>query len=273
MHVDVDPDQVDQRERADRPAGAEAHALVDVLGARRSLLEHAHRVVEHGDQDPVDDEAGRVAAGDGVLADLLRERVGRVERRVRGELAADDLDERQDRRGVEEVHPDDAVGPASTAAISVTESAEVFVASTVVRRDHGLDPREEVVLDREVLEDGLDHEVAAGERGDVVGGSSRPRCRSLSSSVSRPFSTLRASWRSTSPRPRSASSRVDSTATVGTPACTHSWAIRSPSCRARPRPPSAPFRCSRSPPRMLLRRRRSARSGRLTRAAPRRRRR
>ena len=44
------------------------------------------------------------------------------------------------------------------------------MASTVVRRDHGLDPREEVVLDREVLEDRLDHEVAAGERGDVVGG-------------------------------------------------------------------------------------------------------
>ena len=73
MHVHVDPDQVDQRERADRPVRPEPHALVDVLRARRALLEHAHRVVEDRDQDAVDDEAGRVAARDRLLADALPE--------------------------------------------------------------------------------------------------------------------------------------------------------------------------------------------------------
>ena len=45
VDVDVDPDQVDQRERANRPVRPEPHALVDVLGARGALVEHAHRVV------------------------------------------------------------------------------------------------------------------------------------------------------------------------------------------------------------------------------------
>ena len=47
------------------------------------------------------------------------------------ELRAHDLDEREDGRRVEEVHPDDALrARRSRAAISVTESAEVFVART-----------------------------------------------------------------------------------------------------------------------------------------------
>ena len=47
---------------------------------------------------------------------------------VVGELRAHDLDERHQRRRVEEVQPDDALRPPLAAAISVTESADVFVA-------------------------------------------------------------------------------------------------------------------------------------------------
>ena len=167
MHVHVDPDQVDQRQRADRPARPEPHALVDVLRARRSLLEHAHRVVEDGDQDPVDDEAGRVVARDRVLADALREGVGRVECGGRRELAADHLDEREHGRRVEEVHAGEALRPLEGGGDLGHRERGGVRRENGVGADDRLDPPEEVLLDREVLEHGLDHEIAVGERRDV----------------------------------------------------------------------------------------------------------
>src|SRR5437763_108539 len=77
----------------------------------RGLVEHAEAVVEERDEDAVDDEARRIVAADRRLADALGECVGRLEDLVRGQLGTDDLDERHQRRRVEEVHPDDALGP------------------------------------------------------------------------------------------------------------------------------------------------------------------
>jgi hypothetical protein len=46
---------------------------------------------------------------------------------VRGGLRLHDLDERQDRGGIEEVHADHALGRSVAAAISRTGNGEVFV--------------------------------------------------------------------------------------------------------------------------------------------------
>ena len=54
--MDVDPDQVDQRARPDRPVRAEEHRAVDVLGRDARLVDHAHAVVQERDEDAVDDE-------------------------------------------------------------------------------------------------------------------------------------------------------------------------------------------------------------------------
>ena len=114
-------------------------------------------------------------------------------------------------------------------AISVTERADVFVARTASGADHGLDAPEQVLLDGEILEHGLDHEVAVGERRDVVDRLEQPE-HALLVLLGRaaPFSTPRASCRSIGPLPRAASSLLDSQATVGTPAWMQSWAMPEP---------------------------------------------
>ena len=69
VHVHVDADEVDERARSHRPAGAVLHCLVEILGRHAGLVEDADAVVQERDQDTVDDEAGRVVAADRRLAD------------------------------------------------------------------------------------------------------------------------------------------------------------------------------------------------------------
>ena len=108
MHVDSH--EVDERARAHRPAGAVAHPGVQILRRHARLVEDTDAVVQERDQDAVDHEAGRVVTADRRLPDPRAEREGGLERAVLGQLGADDLDERHQRRRVEEVHPDDTAG-------------------------------------------------------------------------------------------------------------------------------------------------------------------
>ena len=61
-------------------------------------------------EEAVDDERRRVLDEDAALAELLRHVPGGRERDVVGRRGADELDEREDGDGVEEVHADDALG-------------------------------------------------------------------------------------------------------------------------------------------------------------------
>ena len=61
---DVVADHVEQLERPHRQRAALLHRQVDVVGGGVVRLEHLHRVVEVGEQQRVDDEAGPVAARD-----------------------------------------------------------------------------------------------------------------------------------------------------------------------------------------------------------------
>ena len=73
-------------------------------------------------------------------------------------------------------------------AISVTESADVFVASTASARQTRSSSREQLLLRAELLDDRLDHDVAVGEVGELASSARGGRCRTLSIW---PFSTLR----------------------------------------------------------------------------------
>ena len=67
---------------------------------------------------------------------------------------------------------------------------EVQVAMIVVGPDHAVELAKELHLDREVLDHGLDDEVAVGEVGEFGGGAERAGVASAASSTSRvPFST------------------------------------------------------------------------------------
>src|SRR2546425_8182606 len=111
MYVHVDADQVDQGARAHRPAHALRHRLVHLFGEDAGFVEYAHAVVQQGNEDAVDDEARRVVATHRLLTGLLGPRVGRIDRLVRALASTDDLDQRQHRGGIEEVHTDDALRP------------------------------------------------------------------------------------------------------------------------------------------------------------------
>src|SRR5688572_26520780 len=49
VHVDIDADQVDERARPHRPAGAVLHAGIEILRAHARLVEHADAVVQERD--------------------------------------------------------------------------------------------------------------------------------------------------------------------------------------------------------------------------------
>ena len=75
-----------------------------------AVLERLHQHARLAGEQPVDDEGGRVLDEDAALAELLRHVPGGRERDVVGGRRAHELDEREHRDGVEEVHPDDALG-------------------------------------------------------------------------------------------------------------------------------------------------------------------
>ena len=71
--------------------------------------------------------------------------------------------------GLKKWKPTTRSGCSRSAAISVIDSEEVLVASTHSARDDLLDVGEDGLLDRHLLEDGLDHEVGVAE-GDLLVG-------------------------------------------------------------------------------------------------------
>ena len=69
--------------------------------------------------------------------------------------------------GLKKWKPTTRSGCSSSPAISVTDSEDVFVASTVSGADDRLEVGEHLLLDRHLLEDRLEHEVGVREVGQV----------------------------------------------------------------------------------------------------------
>ena len=66
--------------------------------------------------------------------------------------------------GLKKCMPTTRSGVETAPAISVTDSADVFVASTASAPADLLERGEQLLLRRELLDDRLDHDVAVGER-------------------------------------------------------------------------------------------------------------
>ena len=164
----VEADQVEQRERAHRVAAAEAHGGVEVLAGRVAALVHRHRVVEVAEQQGVGDEAGLVADDHRLLAEPLGERLDVLEDVVGGDHGADHLDELLHRRRVEEVHADDPLGVRRRDGDLGDRQRGGVGGQHGVRRDDRVDLAEQLLLEVELLRNGLDHELAVGEVGQVT---------------------------------------------------------------------------------------------------------
>ena len=89
--------------------GAQLHGGVDALSGGNAGVQNVSSLVDHGNQDLVDDEAGSLVDLDGLLADGHGAVPNGLEGLVGGVGAADDLNQLHDGGGVEEVHADEAV--------------------------------------------------------------------------------------------------------------------------------------------------------------------
>ena len=159
---DVEPDEVEQRERAHRMAGAERHAGVDVARRQVGLLEQLDGREEVGEEQPVDDEAGDVGHDDGALAERLAER----DRALRAASVAParerELDELHLVHRVEDVQPAKRSATPHASPSSPTDSDEVVVARTA-SGPAAPRARKHLGLHVAVLGDRLDEEGGVGE--------------------------------------------------------------------------------------------------------------
>ena len=102
--ADIQTNQVSQSQGAHLVVRTVHHSGVDVFLGSDAVLQNDDSLVDHGEQDAVDHEAGSLADLDGVLAQVLGAAIDSLEGLVVGTGAADDLDQLHSGSGVEEVH-------------------------------------------------------------------------------------------------------------------------------------------------------------------------
>ena len=163
--VDVEPDQVDQLERAHAEAAAEPADAVDRRRVGDPVAEHPQRLQREGAGEAIGDEAGAVLGADRrashPLADLGRSPPARCSAESAVATTSTSF---ISAGGLKKCMPTTRSGSGTPAAISVTGSEEVLVAriasgpQTLAASD-----REQLALQLEVLGRRLDHQVAAGE--------------------------------------------------------------------------------------------------------------
>ena len=126
-------------------------------------------LLRYGKSKRVDDEPGAVLDLDGVLAARSGERDGRGDRLVGGGDRADDLDELHHRRRVEEVDAAHQLGPLGGHGQFDDRQRRGVGGEDRVGLDDRVEFGEQRLLDGEVLDDALDHEVGERELGQIVG--------------------------------------------------------------------------------------------------------
>jgi hypothetical protein len=146
-----------------------AQRPVDGRRVGEPLVVDAQRLAVERPGDAVDDEPRRVGGDHGRLPPRVDERARGVGHApARGERRHD-LDERQHGRRVEEVHAEHALRTAAGPAIDAMLSDDVLLASTASSATVSSSRANSARFTAEILDHGLDHQPAAGERGEVVG--------------------------------------------------------------------------------------------------------
>ena len=184
--ADVEAGEIAHRERPHRQAEIVEHA-VDVPGHgafQDQLLRLALALRQHA----VADEAVADADEHADLADLLGDLHGCGDHRLCGLVAAHDFQQPHHIGRREEVHAEHMVRPRGDGGDLVDVEIGGVGGQDRARLGDLVELAEDVLLDRHVLEHGLDDEVAIGERFEIERArSSSPMRVSTSAAVSRPF--------------------------------------------------------------------------------------
>ena len=164
VHVDVGADDVEQRERAHRPAGAEAHRLVEVLDVMPASSRTRTQSFSSGIRIRLTMKPGVSLQRTGFLPRRSSKREGASSTVASVVRSARTISTSGiSGAGLKKCMPTTRSGRPLAAATSVTESAEVFVARIAVCAGHSSpSSRNSSCLTLEVLEDRLDHEVDVG---------------------------------------------------------------------------------------------------------------
>ena len=213
------------------------------------------------------DEAGPVADDDPDLAEALREGQRRHQHVEAGARSAHDFEQPHDVRRAEEMQADHRLGTRRGAGDPVDVERRGVGREDAARLGDRVDLAEDALLEREILEDGFDHQIRV--RGARAKGCRRRQVdarQPLADGVGRETTARRPTRRSCGGWPlprRSRASPVASFRRTSRPALAQAIAIRRPSCRRRRSRPADVGRASgalasrpASSPRRVRRRRR-----------------
>ena len=194
MHVETD--QVHQAEGAEAEARRVDQDAVDGREVRDPFGEHAHRLRRVAAPGVIDDEARRVLAAHRRVAVAPRERGERFADPGFGQRTVDHLDDLHHRHRVEEVVAGDAPRFRAGRGHRGHRQRRGVGGEHAVLADDALERAEQGALGLEILEDRLDHDVAAGElrrgcrQSRSATASRRPRAARCGPFCTRPASDL-----------------------------------------------------------------------------------
>ena len=143
--------------------GAEPHRGVDRLDGTDAFVERVDRLVDHRQEDAVDDECGEVFGDGDRLVESRHIGLRRLESGVLRRDAADDLDQLHDRHRVHEVNADEAFRPIGLGRQAGDRDRRGVGRKQRLGIEHRAELGEDLALDRLVLGGRLDDHVGLGE--------------------------------------------------------------------------------------------------------------
>ena len=216
--------------------GAQPHGLVDRLHRAHALIERVDRLVDHRQQDAIDDEGGKILRDRDALAQAFDEAPGEAEGLVLGGDAADQLDQLHHRHRIHEMDADEALGPVGDGGEPRDGDRRGVGGEDGALLELRTKVDEDLALDGLVLGGGLDDEVGLADgRPDRRRSRMRFSAACISASVMMPRETWRAMLRSMVERALSIASFLTS--------------LRRR--RSRPAPPRGRCRCPSGPAPMM----------------------
>jgi hypothetical protein len=104
----IQSDEIGELQRAHRVIGTEPHCGVDGIDRPNALIQGVNGLIDHWQQDPVDDEGWKILCDCCGFSEFTDEAFGGLEGLILGRDSANKLDELHPRHGVHKMNADEA---------------------------------------------------------------------------------------------------------------------------------------------------------------------